>query len=133
MLMPGKIAYIVSRFPHLPETFILREMISLEQLGWRIELYPLIVQKQDLIHQEARPWLARAHQVPWMSLAILSANVGRFLRHPLQFPSLLWRTLKENISSPKFLVRALLLFPRAVWLANRFRTTGITHIHAHYA
>jgi glycosyltransferase involved in cell wall biosynthesis len=26
-----------------------------------------------------------------------------------------------------------LLFPRAAWLARRFKETGVTHIHAHYA
>lgn len=131
--MPSKIAYIVSRFPHLPETFILREMISLEQLGWQIELYPLIIQRQELIHHEARPWLRRAHAVPWISLGVLGANLAKLFLNPRQWFSLFLRTLKENLSSPKFLARALLLFPRAVWLADRFKQTGITHIHAHYA
>ncbi len=131
--MPSKIAYIVSRFPHLPETFILREMISLEQLGWQIELYPLIIQRQELIHHEARPWLSRAHTVPWISLDLLKANIVKLIRHPRQYLSLLWRTLRENFRSPKFLVRALLLFPRAVWMADHFKSEGINHIHAHYA
>ena len=131
--MPSKIAYIVSRFPHLPETFILREMICLEQLGWQIELYPLIIQREQIIHQEARPWLRRAHAVPWISVDLLRANLRRFARHPRQYLSLLWRTLRENLGSPKFLVRALLLFPRAVWMADQFTADGIKHIHAHYA
>lgn len=131
--MSKKIAYIVSRFPHLPETFILREMISLEQLGWQIELYPLIVQRQELIHQEARPWLARAHAAPWFSFDLLIANIEKLFRHPRQYVSLFWRMLRENFSSPKFLMRALLLFPRSVWMAKRFKLTGITHVHAHYA
>jgi glycosyltransferase involved in cell wall biosynthesis len=131
--MSSKIAYIVSRFPHLPETFILREMISLEQLGWQIELYPLIIQQKGLIHQEALPWVARAHAVPWVSLALLKANIARLIRHPRQYLSVFWRTLWGNLRSPKFLVRALLLFPRAVWMADRFKADGINHIHAHYA
>ena len=131
--MLGKIAYIVSRFPHLPETFILREMISLERLGWQIELYPLIIQRQDLIHQEARPWLSRAHFVPWISLDLLKANLMNLHHRPRQYLSLFWRVFWENFRSPKFLVRALLLFPRAVWMADRFRADGINHIHAHYA
>jgi glycosyltransferase involved in cell wall biosynthesis len=131
--MSNKIAYIVSRFPHLPETFILREMISLEQLGWQIELYPLIIQQQELIHQEARPWLARAHTVPWFSFNILGSNIKQLFHRPGQYLSLFWRTVKENFISPKFLARALLLFPRAVWMASRFKRTGITHVHAHYA
>jgi len=120
----NKIAYIMSRFPHLPETFILREMIALEQLGWQIELYPLIIQRQELIHQEARPWLA---------LDLLKANIVRLIHHPRRYLSLFWRALRGNLSSPKFLVRALLLFPRAIWMAERFKADGICHIHAHYA
>lgn len=131
--MTNTIAYIVSRFPHLPETFILREMIQLEKLGWQVELYPLIIQRQTIVHEEARPWIARAHAVPWFSLGLLKANLIKMLRYPRQYLSLFLRVLQENIRSPKFLVRALLLFPRAVWMAERFNEQGIRHIHAHYA
>jgi colanic acid/amylovoran biosynthesis glycosyltransferase len=108
-------------------------MIALEQLGWQIELYPLIVQRQELIHDEARPWLTRAHTIPWISMELLKANFVRLIRHPRQYLSLFLRTFWENFRSPKFLVRALLLFPRAVWMADRFKVDGIQHIHAHYA
>ena len=37
-----KVAYMMSRFPHLPETFILREMSEMERQGWELALYPLI-------------------------------------------------------------------------------------------
>jgi colanic acid/amylovoran biosynthesis glycosyltransferase len=131
--MPGRISYIMSRFPHLPETFILREMIALEELGWKIELYPLILQHQDVIHAEALPWVKRAHPVPWFSLGLLTANIQSFLSRPKKYFSLWWQIFRENLGSPKFLVRALLLFPRAVWMAREFKTQGIVHIHAHYA
>ncbi len=131
--MSNKIAYIMSRFPHLPETFILREMIALEQLGWQIELYPLILARQPLYHKEARPWLARAHAVPWVSFELVKANIVRFIRQPGAYLSLFTRVMRENFRSPKFLARALLLFPRAVWMADRFQEAGIDHIHAHYA
>ncbi len=131
--MAGRISYIMSRFPHLPETFILREMIALEQLGWQIELYPLILQHQNVIHQEALPWLARAHNVPWFSWGLLTANVQTMISQPKKYISLWWRILRENLSSPKFLLRALLLFPRAVWMAREFKKKDIVHIHAHYA
>lgn len=133
MLMGNKIAYIVSRFPHLPETFILREMIHVEKFGWQVELYPLIIQRQPVVHEEAQSWVARAHAVPWFSLDLLKANISRLFTRPAQYVSLLWRVVRENMQSPKFLVRALLLFPRAVWMADRFQQQGITHIHAHYA
>jgi glycosyltransferase involved in cell wall biosynthesis len=131
--MQGKIAYVMSRFPHLPETFILREMMALERLGWRVELYPLILQRQELVHPEARLWLARAHSVPWLSWQLLRANLREIATHPGRYVSLWGRTFLENFRSPKFLVRALLLFPRAVWMAGSFMSEGIEHIHAHYA
>lgn len=131
--MSLKIAYIVSRFPHLPETFILREMIHLEKLGWEVELYPLIIQRQELIHEEARPWLSRAHAVPWFSQSLIRSNLGMLASRSGQYVSLLARVIRENISSPKFLARALLLFPRAIWMADQFKRDGIQHVHAHYA
>ena len=131
--MSNKIAYIMSRFPHLSETFILREMIALEQLGWQIELYPLITERPELFHLEARPWIARAHAVPWVSFDLLKANIVKLIRQPRRYLSLFWRAFRGNFRSPKFLVRAVLLFPRAVWMADRFKADGISHIHAHYA
>ena len=131
--MANKIAYIVSRFPHLPETFILREMIELEKLGWHVELYPLILQQQPLVHEEARPWIQRAHAVPWLSFGLLKANIRALTHHTRRYGLLFMRVLLENIRSPKFLARALLLFPRAVWMAEQFKAQGIRHIHAHYA
>jgi glycosyltransferase involved in cell wall biosynthesis len=71
--------------------------------------------------------------VPWLSLDLLKANFVRLFRRPRQYFSLFWRIFKENFRSPKFLARAVLLFPRAAWMASRFQVTGITHIHAHYA
>jgi hypothetical protein len=108
-------------------------MIHLETLGWQIELYPLILQRQEVIHEEARPWLKRAHAVPWFSYRFLKSNLLKMVTRPRQYFSLLGRVVRENMSSPKFLARALLLFPRAVWMADEFKAQGISHIHAHYA
>jgi glycosyltransferase involved in cell wall biosynthesis len=38
-----------------------------------------------------------------------------------------------NLLSPKFLVRALMLFPKTVHMAAHMKQRGIAHIHAHYA
>ena len=37
-----KVAYLMSRFPKLTETFILYEMLAVEQQGVQIALYPLM-------------------------------------------------------------------------------------------
>jgi len=37
-----RVAYLVSRFPKISETFILSEMLELEQRGIQIELFPIM-------------------------------------------------------------------------------------------
>lgn len=130
--MRQRVAYIMSRFPHLPETFILREMIGMEEHGWDIALYPLIFQaKQQVVHSEAIPWLARVHRAGTVSL--VGANLRMFFKEPGRVASTVASMVACNASSAGFLLRAILLFPKAVWMAENMRREGIVHIHAHYA
>ena len=39
---PFKVAYIMSRLPKLSETFVLYEMLALQQQGVGVEVFPLI-------------------------------------------------------------------------------------------
>jgi glycosyltransferase involved in cell wall biosynthesis len=43
------------------------------------------------------------------------------------------RMVRENAANPKFLLRALVLFPKVVMMARDMEKQGVTHIHAHYA
>jgi glycosyltransferase involved in cell wall biosynthesis len=127
------IAYMMSRFPHLPETFILREMIWVEKSGWPISLYPLICQEQPVLHKEAEAWLQRAKCYPYLSAEIFRMNMKMFVRNPLKFLSTWGQVVLGNIASPKFLLRALVLFPKIVTIATKMEQEGVSHIHAHYA
>lgn len=129
----GKLAYLMSRFPHLPETFILREMIELERLGWEITLYPLILQSPAVVHEEARLWLQRARTFPFISIQVLIANILALLRRPGLYLSLWAQILWENRTSLKFVLRAIALFPKSVLMARAMQREKVAHIHAHYA
>ncbi|MCB0193761.1 MAG: glycosyltransferase family 4 protein [Anaerolineae bacterium] len=131
--MKPKIAYIMSRFPHLPETFILREMSELERQGWQVALYPLIAQEQTVIHDEVNHWLPQVRRLPFASPAVLAANGQALFQSPARYGEGWMRTLFENRTSPKFLVRALALLPKAVYAARLMQQEGVDHIHAHYA
>ena len=129
----AKIAYLMSRFPHLPETFILREMIEMERQGWEISLYPLILQKQAVVHSEAEQWLARAQGLPYFSGEILRANFHEMASKPSRYFSTFFQMLIGNATSPNFFLRALVLFPKIVTIAAKMKAEGVQHIHAHYA
>ena len=131
--MQQPIAYVMSRFPHLPETFILREMNEMERLGWSIHLYPLMLQSQTIIHPEAHRWLATAQSSPFFSRTVLGATSKTLVKQPRTLLAILGRTVAEYWRTPSELVRALALLPKALTMAHQMQTAGIAHIHAHYA
>ena len=131
--MSGKIAYILSRFPKISETFILREINALQNEGWEIELYPLMLEKEKVVHPEAAPWLKRLHHFPWISGDVIRANLRYFFRSPFGYLGLWGKIVLGNGSNPKFLARALVIFPKALRMAEEMQRSGIQHIHAHFA
>jgi glycosyltransferase involved in cell wall biosynthesis len=131
--MAKKVGYIMSRFPHLSETFILREMCEIEKLGWQVVLFPLIIEKPTLVHEEVKPWLTRCHRMPLISGKILAEVLRVINQQPSKFFFLLWRLVREHLTSPRVLLRALALFPKSIYAARLMSDQGVDHIHAHYA
>lgn len=131
--MSGKLAYVMSRFPHLPETFILREMDELVRQGWPVALYPLVVQQERVVHAEAEKWLPAMHAAPFISRAVLASNGRRLKKRPGATTRLWLQALQENLADPHMLVRAAALLPKAMVAAEAMQAQGVTHIHAHYA
>lgn len=125
------IAYVMSRFPGLSETFILREMCEMERLGWKITIYPIIYQQESVMHAEVAHWIGRTRKPSFFKA--LAANFSAMLTRPAVYFSTLWRALAGNAKNLKFFSRALIVFPEAVWMASQMKRDGIVHIHAHYA
>ena len=48
------VAYIVSRFPKLTETFVLYEITEMERLGVTVEIYPLQRGREHVVHSQVR-------------------------------------------------------------------------------
>ncbi|MGD8727872.1 MAG: hypothetical protein PVH40_09515, partial [Gemmatimonadales bacterium] len=71
---PIRVAYLMSRFPKLTETFVLYEILEIERRGIPTEVYPLIREPAPTVHPEAEDLVARAHFRPFLSGAVLRAN-----------------------------------------------------------
>ena len=127
------IAVLLSRFPLVTETFILREIEELERQGQPVRLVPLMRETPAVIHREAQAWLPRALFTPFLSRAILQANARALARQPYRYLLLLARVLLGSLRSWNVLIRTAALFPKCVYLAERLEREGIRHVHAHYA
>lgn len=132
-LPAAKIAYIVSRFPALTETFVLYELAAMERLGVAVELYPLLRQHPKVTHPEARTWITRAHYLPFLSMPILRAQ-WHFIRcDPRAYVKVWAEVLRGTWGSVNYFFGAIAIFPKAVQFAFDMKCRGVDHIHAHFS
>lgn len=129
----AKVAYVVTRFPTVTETFILREMHALERQGLHLELYVPIPERGGTMHPDAAPYVARMRTARSSSAAVVLANAAWLVRRPAAYLGLLTTTLWQLRRSAHLLVRALVLIPQAGWMARDMQHRGIAHVHAHFA
>jgi len=127
------VAYILSRFPSLTETFILREMVSLRALGLDVHVFSLFPPHQTVIHEQTQLMMPFAHYSPFLlSRQLILAQLYFVFRSPFRyiraFIKLIWQTYRE----PLVLLRALAIFPKSVCFARQMQALRINHIHAHF-
>ncbi len=131
--MPLTFAYIMSRFPKISETFILYEILEMERLGTRVEVYPLVRERDAIRHPEAEAIVARAHYPRLLSAGAVADQLHWLRRRPLRYLSTWAGAIAGNLGSPRFLARALVVVPEAASFARSMQRLGVDHIHAHYA
>ena len=130
--MVDTVAYTMSRFPKLTETFILYEMIALEEAGVKVELFPLLKEKQAVHHKEVAKWMERAHFYPFVNGKIIAANFYYLFRKPVTYLKTLWEVLRGTAPSFNFFFGALGVFPKAVLFAREMTRLGVKHLHCHF-
>ncbi|MEX1171247.1 MAG: glycosyltransferase [Chloroflexota bacterium] len=130
-----RVAYVMSRFPKVTETFILREMLAMERIGVRVALYPLLRERAAFLQPGAAAFVKRAHYLPFLSLDILRSQLyflrerrrrRRYLRAFADMVAGTWR-------SPNFLLGGLGIFPKVAHAARRMQDDGVQHVHCHFA
>lgn len=127
------IAVIVTHFPRIDETFILREINELERSGQPVVVVPLVRVAARVVHDEAKPWMRRALFTPLLSPAIVASNLRTFARAPLQYLRMVFTILFHTLWRPSTLIRSLAIIPKAVHLARVLEGMGVRHVHAHFA
>ena len=128
-----KVAYMMSRFPKLTETFILYEMLAVQQQGIQVEVYPLLREREEVVHPEAMQFVSVAHFQPFISWPILRANLFFLGKKPFAYLKTLWDVLRANWGSYNFFTGVIGIFPKTVLFAYQMRADQVQHVHAHFA
>ncbi|HEX6099075.1 MAG TPA: glycosyltransferase [Thermoanaerobaculia bacterium] len=127
------IAVLVTHFPRIDETFILREINELERKGQPVVVVPLVRLFPRVVHEEAKPWMQRALFTPLLDTAIFGSNLRTLLRDPLRYLRIFFTILVRTLWRPSTLLRSVAVFPKAVHLARVLPAMGVRHVHAHFA
>jgi glycosyltransferase involved in cell wall biosynthesis len=128
-----RVAYVMSRFPKLTETFVLNEILEVERLGVDVSIWPMLRVHDQVLHPGAAELAARAHYLPLAGLSFLGSHAHFLRRRPRAYLSSLAQLIRDNAAKPRFLLGALLLFPKIVHLARLMADEGIDHVHCHFA
>jgi colanic acid/amylovoran biosynthesis glycosyltransferase len=126
-----KVAYVVSRFPQVSETFIVRELTQVDGEGIEVNLLSLFPPRQPFVHPEARPWLSRVRRI-----SPIQAGVGCawwMTRRPAVLLRCALALVWANRRRPSQMIRSLVTVALAAGHARELRGTGVDHIHAHFA
>ena len=129
----AQVAYLVSRFPKLTETFVLYELLALERQGVRVGLFSLQRERTSVMHPEAEQMLGRVHFSALLSWPVARALLHFLRRHPARLLRTLGTLLRANWGSRRYFTAAALFFPKIVYFAQRMQQQGVTHVHAHFA
>ncbi len=128
------VAYIVKSWPRLSETFVLNEIISLEQRGLRIRVFS--VREPDAGPSNSKVSQVRA-EVTYLAFGthwkqVVPANLHLFFCHPGRY----FRVLLQAIIST--VIRRHRLAPpwhffEAGYLTDILSRSPADHLHAHFA
>ena len=127
-----RVAYLVSRFPVVTETFILRELTAVDrQDGVDVELLSLFPAAVSTVHPAAEPWLERVHRPS--ARATLESVAWWSARAPGTMARILLAVTRDYLRRPDVLIRALVTVACAAQHARTVQRVGVEHVHAHYA
>lgn len=126
-----RVAYLTSRFPHVSETFIVREMDAVAAEGIEVLPRALFAAVDPTVHERARPWMAALRR-PTPVRGVL-ALAWWLTRRPGALLPALGTVVRSHARSPGLLARALATVPIAAAHARELEASKVDHVHAHYA
>lgn len=130
---PGKIAYVISQYPALSETFIRREVAAVRAAGVDLEVIAVGPASPPMVEDEDSP------SGPVHYYGPLDADTGRaalrelFLKHPLRVVRACHLIVRRHDPRPRTLWRDRDVLFQSAQLAQTLRSLNVTHVHAPWA
>lgn len=132
---PPRVGYLVSQYPAINHTFVLREIVELRRSGMMISTVSLAHPDRDvsaLSEIEHQEMLLTTYAAPNALSQVLLANARCALKNPWRYVKVMLKSFSIGISRGEPRLKGLIRFAQAATAAVAFHDAGVTHVHAHF-
>jgi glycosyltransferase involved in cell wall biosynthesis len=137
------IGYIIRSYPRLSQTFILNEILALEELGVQLHLFPITDPREPVVQAQASEVRAPIEYLDEATKRGLATTLAAHLRAALAAPiryvnSMVYLLRHKELDEGYTAASRWKCFAEALHLAGRLRQLQragqtIDHLHAHFA
>ncbi|MGI8908164.1 MAG: glycosyltransferase family 4 protein [Candidatus Sumerlaeaceae bacterium] len=125
------IIYLLKMFPRFSETFILNEILGLEELGFRVHIYSLKKPNDGKFHAQLGRLKAKVRYVPEYVLYAPGQCAGAWWHMVRRRPAVVLSTFLEALFALN--IYALKRWIQALWLARELEGDSQIGVHCHFA
>ena len=131
--MTLRIAYFINQYPKVSHSFIRREILALERLGFEVQRIALrgwneaVADPEDVVEKSRTQYLLQGGVVP-----LLAATLRALLCAPLRFSNALALAIRMSRHADRSLPYHLIYLAEACLLLPWVRDFGARHLHAHF-
>ena len=128
-----RISYIINQYPKVSHTFIRREILALERLGYDVQRISIRgwnenpIDAQDILEQANTQYVLKKG-----ALALLFAAIKVFFANPIIFFKTLFLAIKLSNKADRPLIFHLIYFAEACQSSLWVKQFNAHHIHAHF-
>ena len=131
-----KLGYLISQYPAVNHTYILREILSLRRHGF--DVIPVSVRRSDrpsgTLSEEEAAEESRTFSVLGAGvLHALAINMRVLVRHPIRYLRGLGYAWALSRGTPRLLLSYTVYFLEAVVAGHYFVSRGVRSVHTHFA
>lgn len=130
-----RLGIIVTEFPKVTETFILRDLVEFHRRGHEVRIYHLTgFRRNEIVHEFARQTLSWTRPQPYLlGRAVIVALLRAVFNHPGKLGRIIARLLWGYREHPILLSKSFFMLPKCLCFAEDLRAWNADHVHAEFA
>lgn len=130
----ARLGIVISMFPELHETFILRELVALEKRGMRFDIFSMQFPRDPITLDDAiRLSTERTTYSGLLTPDTLAAFARTLVKRPLQLVKAISCVVWHGRDRPMDVLKNLAILPLSLHIGEQGSARGITHWHGHWA